>query len=203
VRSATWLTWSTNRTQVYNGVELSVNARLGRGFLFGGITTERTAINNCADLSNSNPNNLRFCNQVPPFRSLYKVASGFTLPYDVNASVTFQERPGISVGSFYVFTSTSAGVTGLPPGGLTGGGSLTLTVVDPTAQFYDYVKTLDARVSRTFRFGNKRLQPFVEIFNLPNFSTVSTVNETIGTHYFEPGTIVQGRRLQLGTQIDW
>jgi len=91
----------------------------------------------------------------------------------------------------------------LPPGGLTGGGSLTLTVVDPTTQYYGYVKTLDARVARTFRFGSRRLQPFVEIFNLPNFSTVSTVNETIGTHYFEPGTIVQGRRAQFGAQIDW
>jgi hypothetical protein len=205
------LTWSDKNSRVYNGIEVSVNGRLPHGgFVFGGITTERSAVNNCdgpaasaASATPSNANNFRFCNQVPPFQSLYKLAGGYTLPYDVNASVTFQARPGISIGSYYVFTSTSAGVTGLPPGGLTGGGSLTLTVVDPTTQYYAYVKTLDARVSRTFRFGSRRLQPFVEIFNLPNFSTVSTVNETIGTHYFEPGTIVQGRRAQFGAQIDW
>ncbi|HMB80864.1 MAG TPA: hypothetical protein VKI43_12385, partial [Vicinamibacterales bacterium] len=198
------LTFSNNRSQVYNGVEFSVNARLRHGgFLFGGVTTERTAIDNCSDLSASNPNNLRFCNQTPPFRSLYKLSGGYTLPYDINTSVTFQARPGISVGSFYVFTSTSAGVSGLPAGGLTGGGSLTVSVVDPSLQFYDYVKTLDGRVSRTFRFGSKRFQPFVEIFNLPNVATISTVNETVGAHYYEPGTIVQGRRVQLGAQIDW
>ena len=57
------LTWSENRTRVYNGFEMSFNARLGRGFLFGGITTERTATDNCTDLTNSNPNGLRFCNR--------------------------------------------------------------------------------------------------------------------------------------------
>jgi hypothetical protein len=33
------------------------------------------------------------------------------------------------------------------------------------------VKTLDARVARTFRYARMRMEPFVEIFNLPNFST--------------------------------
>jgi hypothetical protein len=198
------LTWSDNRTQVYNGFEFSVNGRLPRGgFLFGGVTTERTAINNCSDLANSNPNNLRFCDQTPPFRTLYKMSGGYTLPYDVNTSVTFQARPGITTGSFYVFTSTTPGESGLPPGGLTGGGSLTVSVVDPTTQYYDYVKTLDAQIARNFKYGRMRIQPFLEIFNLANFSTVLTVNETVGPHYYEPGTIVQGRRLQLGGRIDW
>jgi hypothetical protein len=65
------------------------------------------------------------------------------------------------------------------------------------------VKTLDARVARTFRYGHTRVEPFVEIFNLPNFSTVATVNETIGPSYYTPGIIVQGRRLQLGGRVDW
>ena len=62
---------------------------------------------------------------------------------------------------------------------------------------------LDIQIARTFHYGRTRIQPFVEIFNLPNFSTVLTVNETVGTHYFEPGTIVQGRRLQIGGRVDW
>ena len=40
----------TNNTRVYNGFEFSVNARLRSGFVFGGITTERTATDNCTDL---------------------------------------------------------------------------------------------------------------------------------------------------------
>jgi hypothetical protein len=198
------LTWSDKNTRVYNGIELSVNARLGRGFLFGGVTTERTATNNCdgpvtttANATPSNPNNYRFCSQVPPFQTLYKASGAYTLPYDVNVSATFQARPGISVGSFYTFNSAIAGVA------LTGGGNLTLMAVDPTTQYYAYVKTVDARIARTFRYGRTRVEPFVEIFNLPNFSTILTLNETVGPNYFTPGSIVQGRRLQLGGRVDW
>ena len=47
-------TFSDENTRVYNGFEFSVNARLPHGgFVFGGVTTERTATNNCADLTNS------------------------------------------------------------------------------------------------------------------------------------------------------
>jgi hypothetical protein len=199
------LTFSDTNTRVYNGVELSVNARLAHGgFLFGGITTERTATNNCdgpaaTTVLNvpSNPNNFRFCNQVPPFQALYKASAGYTVPWDVQLSTTFQARPGISIGSTYTFNSAQAGFA------ITGGGTLSVAVVDPTTQYYDYVKTLDARAAKSVRFGKRRLQVFAEIFNLPNTSTILTVNETVGPLYFSPQAITQGRRLQFGGQFDW
>ena len=192
------LTWSDNNSRVYNGVEFSANARLPRGgFLFGGVTTERTVVDNCADLANSNPNNLRFCRQVQPFQTLYKASAGYTIPWDVQFSGTFQARPGISIGSTYTFNSAQAGFA------ITGGGTLSVTVVDPTAQYYDYVKTLDARVAKAFRFDKRRLQVFMELFNLPNLSTILTVNETVGPLYFNPQAITGGRRLQFGGQFDW
>ena len=198
-------TWSDKNSRIYNGIEISASARFARrAFVFGGITTERTATSNCdgpvttaANATPSNPNNYRFCNQVPPFQTLYKASGAYTFPYDVNLSLTFQARPGISVGSFYTFNSAIAGVP------LTGGGNLTVMVVDPTTQYYDYVKTLDARIARAFRYGHTRVEPFVEIFNVPNFSTILTVNETVGPSYYTPGIIVQGRRLQFGGRVDW
>ena len=192
------LTFSDNNSRVYNGVEFSANARLGRGgFLFGGITTERLASNTCADLAGSNPNNLRFCDQTPPFQTLYKASAGYTIPWDIQLSGTFQRRPGISVGSTYTFNSAQAGFA------ITGGGTLSVTVVDPTQQYYDYVQTMDGRVSKSIRFGTKRLQLFLELFNVPNNATVLTVNETVGPLYFNPQAITAGRRAQFGAQIDW
>jgi hypothetical protein len=191
-------TWSENNTRVYNGYEVSINARLpGGGFLFGGATFERTATDECTDLSNSNPNNRRFCSQVPGFRGLYKASAAYTLPYDVQVSGSFQARPGISIGSFYVFNSAIAGVA------LTGGGDVTVTIVDPTDRYYDYVTTNDMRVARTFRYGRTRIQPFVEIFNVINLSTITTRNENISSNYFQPSSIIQGRRFQLGGRIDF
>jgi hypothetical protein len=193
------LTFSDQNSRVYDGLEVSVNARLGNGgFIFGGITTERTATNNCTDLASSNPNNLRFCDQRPPFQPLLKGSVGYSLPWDVQVSGSFQRRPGISIGSAYTFNSAQAGFA------ITGGGTLTVNnVVDPTSQYYDYVQTVDGRVTKAVRFGRKRLQLFTEIFNAPNSATVLTVNETVGPLYFNPQAITQGRRAQFGAQIDW
>jgi hypothetical protein len=125
----------------------------------------------------------------------------------VQVSGSFQARPGITKGADYTYTCTAAtaATTGCTP--LTAGvTSLTVTVVDPSTIFYDYVKTNDIRVSRTFRHGRIRIQPFAEIFNLLNLSTILTVNETItgvGSRWGEPTAIVQARRLQLGGQIEW
>ena len=132
------LTWSENRTRVYNGFEMSFNARLGRGFVFGGITTERTATDNCTDLTNSNPNGLRFCKQVPPFRTLYKV-SGSCIGCRATNFRLAAVVPGASwhrdwVGQDYTVTPAIAGRP------LTGGVSnIVVNLADPTQLFYDYV----------------------------------------------------------------
>jgi hypothetical protein len=190
-------TWSNQNTRVYNGFELSVNARLPNGgFAFGGITTERTATNNC-DVTNSNPNNRRFCEQVMPFQTLYKASAGYELPYAVQLSASFQARPGLSYQANYTFNSAIAGVP------LTGGGNLTVNLVDPTTHFHDYVTQLDLRAARTFRFGRRRAQVFVDIFNLPNASTVLTANYAFGPQWLQPQSIMQGRRLQFGGRFDF
>ena len=48
-----------------------------------------------------------------------------------------------------------------------------------------------------------RVQPFMEIFNALNMSTVLTVNETIGPNFGTPAAIVSARRAQFGATIDW
>lgn len=190
-------THSTQNTRVYNGFEVSVNARLPRGgFAFGGITTERTETNSC-DVANSNPNNRRFCNQVPGFRSLYKGSAAYSLPYELQLSGSFQARPGGPVAANYTINSAIAGVP------LTGGGTLTVNLVDPTTRYYDYIHQLDLRVARTFRFGSRRLQGFVEVFNVYNASTVLTMNENFGSTWLYPQIIALGRRVQFGGQFDF
>jgi hypothetical protein len=151
-----------------------VNARHGRGFAFGSMTTERTATNNCTDLLDSNPNNLRFCERIPPFRTLFK---GRRHP------AALRDPGGGHV----------PGAAGDPAGrGLHGDERGRRPAVDgwrrqshgeprrPDDHLYSYVFTNDFRVSRLFRFGKTRVQGFAEIFNLVNDSTIFTRNETYG-----------------------
>ena len=65
------------------------------------------------------------------------------------------------------------------------------------------MKTNDMRLSRTFRHGRMRVQPFMEIFNLLNLSTVLTVNETSGRTTWIPAAIVSGPAVPVGGHIDW
>lgn len=191
-------TASDNRSRVYNGFEVSFNARLGRGFLFGGVTTERLRFDNCKDLTDSNPNNRRYCAQTPPFRTLYKVSGSYRLPYELQLGGSFQARPGIPIGATYTVTPAIAGRP------LTGGvASISVNLADPTVLYYDYVVTNDVNVSRIFRFGSRRVRAFMEVFNLANLSTIYTRNETYGNLWFNPIDLVEARRFQFGAQLDF
>ena len=191
---------SAGRSRIYNGFEVSVNARFPRGFAFGGVTTEREAIDSCADLSN--PNSRRFCNRTPPFRSLFKASAGYMLPYDVQLAGSFQARPGISIGADWTVDNATLNAMGLP--NLTGGvSSITVNLIEPDTTFYDYVYTNDMTLSRVFRVSRARIRGFVEMFNVLNLSTVYTRNETFGGQWFNPLDLVDSRRFQFGAQIDW
>ncbi len=197
---------SDGRSRIYNGFEVSVNARFPRGFAFGGITTERDATDNCADLTN--PNSLRFCSRTQPFRSLYKASAGYLLPYDVQLAGSFQARPGITIGADWTVDSATSQAAGGPA--LTGGvSSITVNLAEPDSLFYDYVYTNDMTLSRVFRVQRTRIRAFVEMFNLLNLSTIYTRNETYGTDtqgrvlWYNPIDLVASRRFQFGAQIDF
>jgi hypothetical protein len=51
-------------------------------------------------------------------------------------------------------------------------------------------------VSRLFRTGNRRLQVFMEVFNLLNQSTIFTRNGTVGSQFYQPVDLVEPRRFR-------
>jgi hypothetical protein len=194
--SDTVSTFSTSNSQVYNGFEVSVNARLAHGgFLLGGVTTERTATNSC-DISD--PNDLRFCDHTPPFRTLVKLSGGYTLPYDIQLSGSMQAVPGNDIGATFSYNSAAAGVA------LTGGGTRSVQLIEPDTKFYDYNTQVDLRLAKSFRFSNgRRFQAYADIFNFLNASTVVSVNQTYGSAWLNPLVVMQARRLQLGARLDF
>jgi hypothetical protein len=188
-------TFSTANSRVYDGFELGFNARLPRGgFLFGGITTERTKTNSC-DVDN--PNDLRFCDRRPPFRTLYKASAGYTLPYDLQLSASLQAVPGNDISATYRVSNAIAGRTILPSG------FVNVNLVEPNTMFYDYQTQVDGRVARSFRIGRQRLQAYMDFFNLFNSSSVVSVNTTYGTNWLRPLVVLQARRFQFGGRFDF
>jgi hypothetical protein len=178
------------------------------GFILGGITTERTATNNCDGPATTsvnsfatNPDNLRFCDNTPPFRTLYKLSGGYTLPYEIMVSGSMQAVPGSDISANFTYNSAFAGVA------LTGANSRTINLIEPGTVFLDYQTQVDARLSRNFRFGRRRFQPYLDIFNLLNASTVASVNQTFTTaatsNFRRPLVVMQARRFQIGGRVDF
>lgn len=190
------VTYSAVNSRQYDGYELNMNGRLLNGAtVFGGITVGRTKANTC-DVAN--PNDRRFCESEPPFQGIYKVGWNLPLPLGFAVNGTFQAIPGSAVEANYAVNSAIAGVP------LTGGGSLTVRLIDPAAEYLEMVKTFDLRITRTFASsGRLRAKAFVDLVNASNNSTILAVSNTFGSTWLRPQAAASGRYVRLGTQIDF
>jgi hypothetical protein len=200
-------TFSTVNNNIYNGVEFSGNARFGKGFFFAGITTERRETLGCDGSTSTttsprdNPNGLRFCDNVPPFRTTFKGSAAYTLPWDIQVSGSYRAVPGTSVAANYTVNSTIAGRPIV--GGISNATTINVNLVEPNTLFLDYQKQLDGRVGKTFRFGKVQAQGFVDIFNVMNAGTITSVNQTYGSTWNNPLAILAGRTVRFGTQWEF
>ena len=197
-------TFSSINTTKYDGLEFSGNARFSKFLLFGGINVERRATESCDE--RDNPNGLRFCDSIPPFRTTFKLSGSYNLPWELQMSGTFQAIPGASIAANYSVTSVIAGRTII--GSTAGGTTISVNLVEPNTMFLDYRKQMDLRFARNFRFDRYRMQPFVDIFNFFNSGTVLRVNQTYGSNpatnaWLTPQAIQDGRYFRFGIQMSF
>ncbi|HKF69065.1 MAG TPA: carboxypeptidase regulatory-like domain-containing protein [Vicinamibacterales bacterium] len=89
-------------TQKYDGFEVNFTARLPHGGrLFGGSATDRTVANVCSSAA-TNPSLLNYCDQSQsgiPWRTQFKLAGTYPLPWGVYISGSFQALPGYLLGT--------------------------------------------------------------------------------------------------------
>ncbi len=201
-----------NRT-IYNGFEVSANARFSKLLFFGGITTDRRASTDCDGSTNAtntardNPNGNRFCDSIPPFRTTFKASAAYQLPYEFQLSASFLAAPGPSVAANYTVTAAQAGRAIV--GSTAGATTISVNLIEPNTVFLDTRKQLDLRLGRTFRFGNRtRIQGFADFFNILNAGTVTRVNETFGANpatnaWMRPLAIMDARYVRFGMQMSF
>jgi len=206
----TLVTYSTQNKTTYNGFEATANLRRDKFIMFGGITTDRRVTITCdGDTSSTtgrdNPNGLRFCDAVQPFRTTVKASAAYSFPYDINLSGSYAAIPGPSVRADYTVTSTVAGRPII--GNVSGAASSVINLVEPGTVFLDYQNRLDLRLGKTFRFDSRKIQVYADIFNVMNAGTVLSVNQTYaaaGTNaWLTPTTIVDGRYVRFGMQLNF
>jgi hypothetical protein len=203
VATDTLVTYSSQNTSTYNGIEFTSTMRGAKYVLFGGVTTDKKTTISCDE--RDNPNNARFCDAVPPFRTTVKASGAYTFPYEVQLSGSFSSIPGGNMDANYIVTSAIAGKPII--GSTSGAASTTINLVQPGTLFLDYQNRLDLRLGKTFRLNNTRIQGYMDIFNVFNAGTVTSVNTAYaasGTNLWgTPTRIVDARYVRFGMQLNF
>jgi hypothetical protein len=197
-------TYSELNARTYNGVDAVVMARLdGGGVLLGGVTFDDLATANCDQ--RDDPNQLRFCQPLSPFRTIFKLSGSYPLPYDIQLSGSFTSRPGADISAVYPVT---AAIAGRPIIGSTAGATqINVNLIERNTSFRETINNLDIRVSKAFRFGGRyKMQGMMDIYNLFNAGAVTVLSETFGANpatriWMNPQAIQTGRYLRFGMQF--
>jgi hypothetical protein len=128
--------------------------------------------------------------------NIYKVIVAHPLPYDFQVSGVYQSAPGPRIAANYTVTTAIAGVP------LTAG-SINVNLVEPGSRYVDRVNQLDLRFGRLIHVGTKTISPNIGLYNALNSLPVLTQNNTYGPSWQRPTTVLVGRMVKLGVQIDF
>ena len=201
------------RTQYWQGVDLTINARLRRGLtLQVGTQTGRSVEDACdiarvldqavaaatpntaATLSNQGTiKDLRNCHDANPFQTTIRGLASYTVPkIDVLISGTVRSQPPLELAATWqVPNSVIQSVIGrLPPGGLASGVTSIDILDNDHRLFADNRRTqIDMRFAKVLRFGRRRAAVGVDLANLLN-TNYTTTYET--TYQYTAGNTGQG-----------
>jgi hypothetical protein len=196
------------QTQVFNGVDATVNLRADNGALLtGGISTGATKTDDCDAIVDSPQK--RFCRNSPSWSSgtQVKFSAVYPLPGDFRFSAVFQNIPGIPITASYVASNGEIAPSlgrnlGQCRGAAVCNGTLTVELIEPNTMFEDRLTQVDLRVTRSFRLRRLRLQGNLDVFNAFNEAAVLSLNSRYGPSWLQPTAILGGRIVKLGFQLD-
>ncbi len=203
--------------ELYNGFDLTVNARLPNGIvLSGGPSIGRTESDYCFTVDSPQgtglpPNQgatsaagLLYCHVTPPFQANVKMLGVYPLPWwDVQFAATFQSLPGPQILAARSYTNAEIAPS-LGRNLATGvNGVASVQLIEPGTMYDERLYQLDLRASKVFRFGRTRLQANADLYNAANAGAILSINTTYGSNWMRPTNVLQGRLLRLGGQLDF
>jgi hypothetical protein len=211
------------QSEVYNGVDASVNWRIQGLTLFGGVSIGHTVTNACftvdspafaATATSQAP--MANCEVAPPFLQQWKGYGVYSLPWDMNVSGTFQAVPQPQAGGTYNsitadYVATNAEIRPTLNRDLAAGtnGTATVELLKPFTLLGGHTKQFDVRLGKTINAGSKRrVRLSMDVYNLFNSNDWQTLTTRISSNpatnrWQRPTLILQSRYFQFGTQIDF
>ena len=188
------------QTDVYDGVDATINARFRTGaFVGGGLSTGREKTNTCFAIDS--PQALLFCDINPPFQAQLKVYGSYPLPLDFGVSGNFQTLPGIPIGADYV--ATRAEVLSSLGRNLNQSTVTIPNIIAPQTRFEGRINQLDLRLTKAFNVGRTKLEGMFDVYNVLNASPILLINTRYGPDWSKPLQILDARLFKLGVQVSF
>jgi hypothetical protein len=213
-------------SSVYNGVELSISARMKGGIqLQGGSSIGSQVINSCdvrAKLPEQSATNSPitggvaysplnpYCNYAPGVTNRMTALGTYTVPkIDVQLSATMTSSPGIPLAANYAFpTATIAGILGRPVAGSPA--NVSVNLVKPGDVWGDRLNEVDFRVGKNLRLGKTRGLVALDLYNLANSNSAITNNQTFNptvtagsAAWLSPTSVMTARIAKITMQFDF
>ena len=180
-------------SQVFNGVDVTLNLRQGGLTLQGGTSTGQTTSNFC-DVRNNLPelnlaigaglqtSNINFgspyCDVSSGFLTQVRGLASYVIPkIDAQVSAIFQSKPGPAiVANWAVPSAIVAQSLGRPLAG--GTPNIAVNLIEPGTVYGNRVNQLDLRLAKNIRSGGKRTMLSVDLYNALNTGAILTYNAT-------------------------
>ena len=220
------------QSEVYNGVDLGIDARFASGAQFGGgVGIGRTVTDTCdfnglpqvlplnvggVDTVTNvlNPRLAGFCHISRPWSAATgaKLLAIYPLPWDFQVSATYFNKPGIPVAASRAFTNAEIRPSlgrdlGQCRGAATCNANLVINMIPPNTVFEDRLHQMDVRFSRAFRMGMVRVRGNADVYNLFNAGDVLNMTTRFsgatGGQWLQPIQILGGRMFKFSAQLDF
>ena len=200
------------QTQVFNGVDVGLNARFrGGAFAGGGVSAGRTVTDSCYTVDS--PQQLLFCHVAPPWMAAtqFKANVLYPLPWwGLQTSVIWQNLPAapdeatLAASNTQIAPSLGRNLSACPAP--TGACTATATVrLYRTLSVFedDRLNQFDFRISKSLRLAGAQVRTMLDIYNLFNANTVLAATAIYGPNWLRPSGVLGPRLFKVGVQVDF
>jgi len=220
------------QSEVFNGVDVGLEARLARGARFqAGVSFGRTTTDTCdlnslpqvlpnfiggvaVSTTTVTPRTDDFCHVARPWTAAtgLNLVAIYPLPWDFQFSALYFDKPGIMSVASRAYTNAEIRPSlgrdlgqcrGVTPCNAT----VVINTVPDNSYFEDRLRQTDIRFSRSFRAGRLRVRGNGDLYNLFNASNVLSMTTryagATGGQWLRPLQILGGRMFKFSAQVDF
>jgi hypothetical protein len=221
------------RTQYWHGLDYSVNGRLRDGLTFqAGASTGRGVIDTCALMAKlpelmvvaAVNQRIDSCAVTEPFLTTFRALASYMVPkIEVLVSANVRAVPNANIGmgsnSATNGSSRAATVTNLPnsvvqqslgrlPANGLATGTTSVNMIDPAVLYGDRITQVDMRFAKVLKFGSRRADIGIDLYNIFNTSDTIGYVETYdwvsnGATYMRPNAIVAPRFVRFNVTVNF